>query len=102
MLINVDNNEIAKMVSNHVKDEVRKRIKEMQGDYTSKGFIENIIRDTVWDKIHELCPDVEDYLRNETIRCIDYAMSGVSKISKQQLVSEVIDGLFEKIERDHY
>lgn len=99
MIIDIKEKEIEEMVNHQVRDEVRKRIKEMQGSYTSKGYIESLIRDAIWDKIYELCPDVEEYLRSETKRCIDYAMSNVSKISKSQLVGEVIDGLLDRLDQ---
>lgn len=97
MTVNIDDKELNRIIKEQVVNEVRKRVKEMQGNYTSKGYIENIIRDTIWDKIYELCPDVELYLQNESKRCIDIAMSNVRKVSKQQLVSDVIDGLFDRL-----
>lgn len=98
MIVTIDDNELDRMVNNQVREEVRRRIKEMQGSYTSKGYLEDIMRDIVWNKIYELCPDVEEYLRSETKRGIECSMSNVEKISKQQLVTEVIDGLFERFE----
>lgn len=100
MIISIDDNELDKMVKDRVREEVRRRIKEMQGSYTSKGYLEDLIRDTIWEKIYELCPDVEEYLRNEAKRCIDYSMEKVDKISKQQLIGEIIDGLFEKFKAE--
>ena len=100
MVVNIDESELDKLVKDQVREEVRRRIKEMQGSYTSKGYLEDIIRDTIWDKIYELCPDVEEYLRTEAKRCIDCSMENVDKISKQQLVGEVIDGLFERFKSE--
>ena len=101
MKININDDEFDEFVKSQVKEEVRKRIKEMQGSYTSKAYIEDIIRNFIWDKIYELCPDIEGYLRNETKKCINYSMTNINKISKQQLVNEIIDGLFDRFESDN-
>jgi len=98
MIVNINEDEFNKVIQDQIKAEVRKRIKEMQGDYTSKGFIENFIKEVIWDNIYKLCPDVEEYLKSETEKCIDCAMSDVRKVSKRQLVDEVIDGLLNRLD----
>ena len=51
MAINISDEEIREIVKEEVDKSVRKRIKEMQGDYTSKGYLENLITEVLWDKI---------------------------------------------------
>lgn len=98
MLINISDDVIEQMVKEQVNTSVRQRIKEMQGDYTSKGFIENIIKDIIWNKISELCPDVEDYIKSEVERCVNSAFSRQNdlKLTKKQLVEQVVENLLEK------
>lgn len=86
---------IQEMVQEQVVATTRKRIKEMQGNYTSKGFIENVIQNIVWDKISELCPNVETYINDEVEMCIKNSFKN-EKISKTQLVEQIVEGLFEK------
>ena len=97
MDINIPDEIIEKMVKEQVNTAVRKRISEMQGDYTSKSFIERIIKDVIWDKIYSLCPDVENYIKSEVQRCVDCAFDENIKLSKKQLVEMIVDNLLEKL-----
>lgn len=98
MQININDELIEQMVKDKTEEAVKKRIKEMQGDYTSKGFIEDIIRTVIWRKILELCPDVENYIKAEVDRCISYWITkqGDIKLSKKELVENIVDSLLEK------
>lgn len=98
MQINIPDEVIKQMITEQVDTSIRKRIKEMQGDYTSKGFIEKLVREVIWDKIYTLCPDIENYIKSEVQRCIDsvFDKSENLKLSKKQLVEQVIDGLLER------
>lgn len=100
MQININDQLIEQMVKEKTEEAVRKRIKEMQGDYTSKAFIEDIIRTVVWRKILELCPDVESYIKAEVDRCISYWVNkqGDIKLSKKELVEKIVDSLLESFE----
>ena len=97
MQININDQLIEQMVKEKTEEAVRKRIKEMQGDYTSKAFIEDIIRTVIWRKILELCPDVENYIKKEVNRCIDYWITNQEdiKISKKELVENIVESLLE-------
>ncbi|WP_291567077.1 MULTISPECIES: hypothetical protein [unclassified Clostridium] len=99
MQINIPDETIEQMVKEQVNISVRKRIKEMQGNYTSKGYIENIISEVIWDKILKLCPDVEKYIKSEVERCVDHAFSrqGELNFTKRQLVEEIVSNLLEEL-----
>lgn len=97
MDINIPESKIEEIIKEQVDKSVRKRIKEMQGDYTSKSFIENIIGKVIWSKIYEIVPDVETYIKDEVERCIKCALESNIQITKKQLVDLVIEGLLEKL-----
>lgn len=100
MQINIPDETIEQMVKEQTKENIRKRVKEMQGQYTSKGYIEDIIRDVIWDKIVELCPNVEKYIKSEVQRCVDSTFrlqEGSIKFNKKQLVEEIMDSLIENL-----
>jgi len=96
MEIVIDDKKIEEMVKEQVDKTVRNRIKEMQGNYTSKGYMESLIREVVWDKISGLCPDVENLLQEEISRSINYAIKQTN-ITKTQLVTMVVDGILNNI-----
>ena len=98
MQINILDEVIECMVKEQVETSVRKRIKEMQGNYTSKGYLEDLIRDVIWDKVLEMCPDIECYIHSEVERCIDYAFNEGNNLNltKKQLVENIVDSLLER------
>lgn len=96
MEIVIDDKKIEEMVKEQVDKTVRSRIKEMQGDYTSKGYIESVIREVIWDKILSLCPTVEELLHKEISQSIGYAIKQTN-VTKTQLVNMVVDGILNNL-----
>ena len=97
MVIDISDEKIEEMIKEQVDTSVRKRIKEMQGNYTSKSFIEDIVQKVVWNNIIELCPDINDYIQDEIKRCVDCAFEYKPKLTKKQLVENVVEELLEKL-----
>lgn len=98
MGIIISDEEIREIVKNEVDKSVRKRIKEMQGDYTSKGYLEDIMRDVIWNTICDKIPRIEEYIKSEISRCIDYKKKISENINKRQLINSVVDAFLENME----
>lgn len=87
-----------KLIQEEVEKSVRKRIKEMQGDYTSKGFITNIINQVIYEKVIEEIPEIEEYI-NEQIReiCCEYKKS-IRQMEKSEILNLIIDKLLYELD----
>lgn len=87
-----------KLIQEEVEKSVRKRIKEMQGDYTSKGFITNIINQVIYEKVIEEIPEIEKYI-NEQIReiCYEYKKS-IRQMKKSEILNLIIDNLLYELD----
>lgn len=87
-----------KLIQEEVEKSVRKRIKEMQGDYTSKGFITNIINQVIYEKVIEEIPEMEEYI-NEQIReiCCEYKKS-IRQMKKSEILNLIIDNLLYELD----
>lgn len=87
-----------KLIQEEVEKSVRKRIKEMQGDYTSKGFITNIINQVIYEKVIEEIPEIEEYI-NEQIReiCCEYKKS-IRQMKKSEILNLIIDNLLYELD----
>ena len=96
MAINIPDEEIREIVKEEVDKSVRKRIREMQGDYTSKGYLENLITKVLWDKIICEIPDLEDYIKSEIHEYINFKKNNSPKITKRELINSVIDAFLER------
>ena len=101
MNIEIKDEDIKKMVEEQVDKSVKNRIKEMQGNYTSKGYLEEIIRYVIWDKVQELVPNIECYIREQVQDCINDAFEiekNCFNITKKELVEKIVDSLLNKFQ----
>jgi uncharacterized protein YbcI len=98
MIIDIPNERIEQMIKEQVDASIRTRIKEMQGNYTSKGYLEELINNVICEKIYSLCPDIESHIKNEVERCIASAFEQQDKVkfTKKQLVEQIVDNLMER------
>lgn len=98
MNINIPDEVIQKYIEEQVDKSVRKRIKEMQNNYTNKGYIQNLITEVVWNRISELVPDVDKFIKAEVHRCLNGKINSESnKITKEELTELMIDKLLKKM-----
>lgn len=99
MEIVINEEQIRNIMTGLTETTVRKRIKEMQGDYTSKGYLEEIIREVVWDKICNLIPNIDDYIESTVKESIQIVLEDKKgkKIPKSELVRLVVNGLLEEL-----
>lgn len=92
-MIVLNDEEIQEIVKEEVDKSVRKRIKEMQGDYTSKGYLESLIRETLWDTIVERVPSIDDYLQNKIDEITEFYKNECASIKKSEITNKIIDAL---------
>lgn len=89
-----------KSIEDMVEQSVRKRVKEMQGNYTSKAYLEDLIKKVIWDKIKELCPHIEDEIRKEVeISTKTTLKSNLREVKKSELLNMILDDLLDNVER---
>ena len=93
MNITISEEEIREIIKDEVDKSVRKRIKEMQGDYTSKGYLENIIYDVLWKTIVNKLPNVEKYLYKRIDDILEVEKKSIPKLSKNEVINVIIDKL---------
>jgi hypothetical protein len=94
-MIQINEEEIRNIVKEEVDRSVRKRIKEMQGDYTSKVYLEELIRNTLWDTICDKIPTIEEYVGTEIHRVIEYKKANGEKLSKRVLIDLILDEILD-------
>ena len=73
----------------------------MQGDYTSKGFVETLIKKIVENKIYHLFPNVEVYIQSEVAKCVNRVLvdTDVTKsFIKELILDTIVDNLSEKFQ----
>lgn len=92
-MIVINDKDIQKIVKEEVDKTVRKRIKEMQGDYTSKGYLEFLIHDVLWDTILEKVPTIEEYLQNKIDEIASFYKNECKEIKKSEITNKIIDAL---------
>lgn len=85
--------EIQKIVKEEVDKSVRKRIKEMQGDYTSKGYLEELIRNVLWNTILDKIPTIDDYLQNKIDEITGFYKTECKEVKKSEITNKIIDAL---------
>lgn len=93
MGIFISDEEIREIVKDETDKAVRNRIREMQGDYTSKGYLENIMRDVLWDTIVSKIPNIEDYLHKRIDEILETEKQSIPKLSKSEIIDVIIDKL---------
>lgn len=102
MQINVDEKLIEQMVKDQVEETVKKRIKEMQSNYTSKGFIEKLIKEVIWKQITDLVPGVEEYIKSEIEDCVKIQLQFEKKVSKKEFIDMALEKILERFEINNY
>ena len=93
MSIIISDEEIREIVKDETDKTVRKRIREMQGDYTSKGYLENIMEDVLWDTIVNKIPNIEEYLNKRIDEILEKEKQSIPKLSKNEIIDVIIDRL---------
>lgn len=93
MSIIISDEEIREIVKDETDKSVRKRIREMQGDYTSKGYLENIMEDVLWDTIVNKIPNIEEYLHKRIDEILEIEKQSIPKLSKNEIIDVIIDRL---------
>ena len=93
MELKLDEEELRAMVQEESEKPIRKRIREMQGQYTSKGYLEEVMREILWDTLTEKIPNLEaiviksiDEIIKEKKRCMEVP-------SKSDLIDAIIEAL---------
>lgn len=93
MELKLDEEELRAMVQEESEKAIRKRIREMQGQYTSKGYLEEVMREILWDTLTEKIPNLEaiviksiDEIIKEKKRCMEVP-------SKSDLIDAIIEAL---------
>lgn len=94
MEIKISEEEIRHIVQEESDKAIRKRVREMQGDYTSKGYLENMMRDIIWDTIMYKIPDLESFVKD----CVREAVNVKKQEMKLPSKSEIIDAVIEALE----
>lgn len=93
MSIIISDEDIREIVEEEVDKSVRKRTREMQGDYTSKSYLENIMRDILWDTIVNKIPNIEEYLYKRIDEILEIEKQSIPKLSKNEIIDVIIDRL---------
>ena len=93
MQIVISEDEIRKIVAEETEKAVRKRIKEMQGDYTSKGYLEEMISRVLWDTITSKIPSIEEYLENKIDSIIEIEKQNIGKVSRKEVIERIADAI---------
>ena len=93
MSIIISDEEIREIVKDETDKSVRKRIREMQGDYTSKGYLKNIMEDVLWDTIVNKIPNIEEYLHKRIDEILEIEKQSIPKLSKNEIIDVIIDRL---------
>ena len=93
MQIVIDEEQIRQIVEEETKKAVRKRIREMQGDYTSKGYLENLMQSIIWDTIVNKIPNIEDYVKERIDEVVRYKKKTLEVPSKTEVIEYIVDNL---------
>lgn len=93
MSIIISDEDIRGIVEEEVDKSVRKRIREMQSDYTSKSYLENIMRDILWETIVNKIPNIEEYLYKRIDEILEIEKQSIPKLSKNEIIDVIIDRL---------
>lgn len=96
MGIILNDEQIRIIVQEETNKAVRKRMREMQGDYTSKAYLEDIMRRVLWETVSEKIPDLESFVRKTISEAVASKKSLIPVPSK----SEIIDAIIEKLRDD--
>lgn len=96
MGIILNDEQIRVIVQEETNKAVRKRVREMQGDYTSKAYLEDIMRRVLWETVSEKIPDLESFVRKTISEAVASKKSLMSVPSK----SEIIDAIIEELRDD--
>ena len=103
MILNFDipDDVVEEMVRQECISATRKRIKEMQGDYTSKEFIEEQIRSVVIGTIHDFIPDLDQVIKELVDSWLKESIKSkfkYEKMTRKKLIDELVDKVFDKFE----
>ena len=98
MQIVIDEEQIRQIVEEETKKAVRKRIREMQGDYTSKGYLENLMQSIIWDTIVNKIPNIEDYVKERIDEVVRYKKKTLEVPSKTEVIEYIVDNLKDREE----
>lgn len=93
MEIKINEEQIRAIVKEETDKAIRKRIREMQGQYTSKGYLEEVMRQVLWDTLTERMPNIEEFVVKTIERVADEQKKLLKVPSKQQIIDEIIDKL---------
>lgn len=85
-------------IKQEVDKSVRKRIKEMQGGYTSKEFIEQIINKVVYEKVMKEIPNIDKYIQNKIDDVFKEYRECLEPMKKSEILNLVIDKLLNRVE----
>lgn len=98
MEIRISEEEIRKIVAEETERAVRKRVREMQGDYTSKGYLEDLISKVLWDTICKNIPDIERYLKEKIDNIIAIKKESIDVPSKKEVMESLVEAVLDELE----
>lgn len=98
--IEIKEEELRAIVKEEVEKSVRKRIREMMGDYTSKGYLEDIMYKQLLSLVLEKVPDVREVVDKRIDMAIKDVESVGHNISKNEIIDAIVDRLAEKEDYD--
>lgn len=98
--IEIKEEELRAIVKEEVEKYVRKRIREMMGDYTSKGYLEDIMYKQLLSLVLEKVPDVREVVDKRIDMAIKDVESVGHNISKNEIIDAIVDRLAEKEDYD--
>lgn len=93
MEIKISEDEIREIVKDECNKAIRKRIREMQGDYTSKGYLEEVMKDVIWDTLMERIPNLERFVYD----CVERTVKEQKQYIEVPNKSEIIDVILESL-----
>jgi len=93
MEIKISEDEIREIVKEESEKAIRKRIREMQGDYTSKGYLEEVMKDVIWNTLMERIPNLEQYV----YECVEKTVKEQKQYITVPKKSEIIDAIVEAL-----
>lgn len=98
MEIRINEDEIRAIVKEESDRAIRRRIREMQGEYTSKGYLEQMMREILWETLSEKIPNLELFVYDCVKKAIDQQKQYIKVPSK----SDVIDAMIEALKDSDY
>lgn len=93
MEIVINEEQIRAIVQEESNKAIRKRIREMQGDYTAKGYLEEVMRQVLWETISERIPDLDSFIRKTIQDVVEIQKGHITVPSKSEIIDAIIDEL---------